>query len=177
MLKAQTMIKRPTLSMLRIFTVLFLALLIPLSGRCETAPFEVKIAIDADSLNAAAYKTRGVFWVKTTIRNISSSDRKITTWTQSGWSWLSSSPDVMPGTEAAQNFSSRATLHPGETYESAVEMWIDPRGKRPVTFRLGFYPDATRPVSRLPDATPRESKLKADISKAVSWSNEVTLDR
>jgi len=38
-----------------------------------------------------------------------------------------------------------------------------------VTFRLGFYPDATRLVSKMKDA---------DLSsKAVSWSNDVTLDR
>jgi hypothetical protein len=154
--------------MLRILLVLFLTVLAPPPGRCDTAPFKVGIAIDADSLNAAAYKTRGVFFVKTTIKNISSSDRIITVWTQHGWSWLSSSPDVTPGIEALQNISSRGTLHPGEAYESSVEMWIDPRGKRRVTFRLGFYPDATRPVSKMKGA---------DLSKAVSWSNEVTLDR
>lgn len=170
--------------MLRILLILFLTVLAPPTGQCQTTPFEVRIAIDADSLNAPAYKqtydvlkSRGVFWVKTTIKNISGRDQKITTWTQHGWSWLSSSPDVMPGIEALQNIPSRATLHPGETYESSVEMWIDPRGKRPVTFRLGFYLDATRPVSRLPDATPHEAKIKADLIKAVSWSNYVTLDR
>jgi hypothetical protein len=115
------------------------------------------------------FKTRGVFFVKYTIRNISGSDLKITVWTQHGWSWLSSSPDVCPGIEALQNISSRGTPHPDEAYESSVEMWIDPRGRRPVTFRLGFYPDATRLVSKMKDA---------DLSsKAVSWSNDVTLDR
>src|SRR5258708_2426943 len=155
------MIKRAAVCMLGISLVLFLTVLAPASGRCEAASFTVRIAIDADSLNAAPYKTRGVFFVKTTIRNTSSTDRKITVWTQHGWSWLSSSPDVSPGIEALQNISSRGTLHPGETYESSVEMWIDPRGKGPVTFRLGFYPDATRPVSKMKGA---------DLSKAVSWS-------
>ncbi len=162
------MIKRTAACVLRISLVLFLTVLAPASGRCETGAFRVQISIDADSLNAAPYKKRGVFFVKTTITDTSSSDRKITVWTQHGWSWLSSSPDVSPGIEALQNISSRGTLHPGEAYESSVEMWIDPRGKRPVTFRLGFYPDATRPVSKMKGA---------DLSKAVSWSNEVTLDR
>jgi hypothetical protein len=154
--------------MLRISLVLFLTILAPASGRCEAGPFTVRIAIDADSLNAASYKTHGVFFVKYTIRNISSIDRKITVWTQHGWSWLSSSPDVGPGIEALQNISSRGTLHPGAAYESSVEICVDPRGKRPVTFRLGFYPDATRPVSKM---------KSADLGKAVSWSNNVTLDR
>jgi hypothetical protein len=82
-------------------------------------------------------------------------------------------PVVSPGIEAMQNISSRGALHPGETYEGSVEMWIDPRGKSPlniapVAFRLGFYPDATRPVSKMKGA---------DLSKAVSWSNDVTLDQ
>ena len=162
------MIKRAAVSVLRISLVLFLTALAPALGRCETGAFRVQISIDADSLNAASYKTRGVFFVKTTIRNISSSARNITVWTQYGWSWLSSSPDLSPGIEALRNISSRGALHPGEAYESSVEMWIDPRGKRPVTFRLGFYPDATRPVSKMKGA---------DLSKAVSWSNDVTLDR
>ena len=162
------MIKRPAVCMLWISIVLYLVVFAPASGRCATAPLKVEIAIDADSLNAASYKTRGVFFVKYTIKNISSSDRKITVWTQHGWSWLSSSPDVSPGIEAFQNISSRGTLHPGETYESSVDIWVDPRGTRPVTFRLGFYADATSPVSGMRDK---------GISKAVSWSNEVTLDR
>jgi hypothetical protein len=77
-------------------TVLLLTVLAPASGRCQTAPFKVGIAIDAASLNAASYKTRGVFFVKYTIRNISSSDRKITVWTQTGWSWLSSNLSSAP---------------------------------------------------------------------------------
>jgi hypothetical protein len=162
------MIKRMAESVMRISLALYLVVLAPAPGRCETAPFNVRISIDADSLDAASYKTRGVFFVKTTITNTSSSDRKITVWTQHGWSWLSSSPDVSPGIEALQNISSRGTLHPGEAYESSVEMWIDPRGKRRVTFRLGFYPDATRPVSKMKGA---------DLSNTVSWSNEVTLER
>jgi hypothetical protein len=78
------MIKRTAACVLRISLVLFLTVLAPTSGRCETAPFEVRIAIDADSLKGAAYKTRGVFFVKTTIKNTSRSDRKITVWTQYG---------------------------------------------------------------------------------------------
>jgi hypothetical protein len=164
------MIKRTSVWVLRILSLIlyYLVVFAPALARCETVPFKVGIAIDVDSLNAASYKTQGVFFVKYTIRNIGSSDRKITVWTQHGWSWLSSSPDVSPGIEALQNISSRGTLHPGEAYESSVEMWIDPRGKRPVTFRLGFYPDATRPVSK---------KKGAELSKAVSWSNDVTLDK
>jgi hypothetical protein len=160
--------KRAGVCVSRILLVLFLMFFASASSWCEAMPFQVAIAIDADSLNAASYKTRGVFFVKTTIKNISSSDQTITVWTQHGWSWLSSSPDVSPGIDALQNISSRRTLHPGEAYESSVEMWIDPRGKRPVTFRMGFYADATRPVSGMTDE---------GISKTVSWSNEVTLDR
>jgi len=167
------MIKRLAVSMLGISLAIFLTVLTPPSARCETGAFRVRISIDADSLNAAPYKTRGVFFVKTTITNISGSDRKITVWTQHGWSWLADCPDDMrdcpaPGIEARQNISSRGTLHRGETYESSIEMWIDPRGKRPVKFRLGFYPDATRPVSKMKGA---------DLVNAVSWSNDVTLDR
>lgn len=162
------MIKRKTVWVLWVSLVLFLTVLAPPSGRCETGAFRVQISIDADSLNAASYTTRGVFFVKYAIGNISGSDQKITVWAQHGWSWLSSSSHVSPGIEALHNVSSRGTLHPGEVYESSVEMWINPRATMPVTFRLGFYPDALRPVSKM---------KSADLSKAVSWSNEVTLDR
>lgn len=162
------MIKRLTASIFGISLALILPVLTPASARSDTASFRVQVSIDADSLNAAPYKIRGVFFVKYTITNISVDDQNITVWTQHGWSWLSSSPEVSPGIEALQNISSRGTLHPREIYQSSVEMWTDPRGKRPVTFRLGFYPDATRPVSTMKGT---------DLGKAVSWSNEVTLDR
>ena len=62
------MIKRVAVSVLRISLVLFLTVLAPASGRCEMGAVRVQISIDADSLNAASYKTRGVFFVKTTIQ-------------------------------------------------------------------------------------------------------------
>ncbi len=153
---------------LRTSLVLFLTVFASASGWCDTAPFKVEIAIHADSLNADFYKTQGVFFVNTTVRNISGSDQTITVWTQYGWSWLSSSPAIRPGIEASNNVPSQKTLHPGEAYTSMVEMTSDPSGKRPVIFRLGFYPNPTRPVSGMKNV---------DLSNAVSWSNEVTLDR
>jgi hypothetical protein len=97
-------------TVLRILLVLFLMFFASASSWGETMPFKVEIAIDGDSTNAEVDETQGVFFVNATVRNISSSDRKITVWTQHGWSWLPSSPDVSPDVDILQNVSSQITI-------------------------------------------------------------------
>jgi hypothetical protein len=70
---------------------------------------------------------------------------------------------VATSQEALQNIPVIGTLKPGETYKTRIEMASDPKGKRPITFRLGFIPNVKRPVQDAHDPT-------------LIWSNLVTLE-
>jgi hypothetical protein len=75
---------------------------------------------------------------------------------------VTDSKKVTTSQEAAQNIPSIVTLKPGEIYKSSIEMITDPNGKRPITFRLGFIPNAKRPAQN------------AQGPKLI-WSNPVML--
>lgn len=127
-------------------------------------PYQIKIAIDRESLATEFYKSAGRFYVDATIRNISSTNQTITVWTNFGWSWVSDQPDIGPGTEALQNFPRQIVLKPRQAYRAPIEMISERHSKIPVTFRLGFVPDASRPAS-----------MNRQDYKDVAWSNFVTL--
>lgn len=130
------------------------------------APFSVEIVVNVASLEKEFYKSRHVFFVDTKVTNVSHREQEIVTWTQYGWSWRSSSPEVAPGIEALQNVRVRIVLQPGQSYDRPVEMFSS--ALRPVTFRLGFVPITEGPISVLPN--PAEYR-------AIFWSNPVTLTR
>jgi len=128
--------------------------------------FQVEIAINEPSVKTDFYKKMGEFFVDTHVTNISDSTQSITVWTQPGWSWVSDTPSITPGTEALKNVPSFVTLKPGQDYKSGAEMFADLHAKRPVTFRLGFVPNTKLPASGIPG---REK------DKDIIWSNPVTL--
>jgi hypothetical protein len=91
----------------------------------------------------------------------------IVVWTQYGWSWISSNPDVSPGIEATKNQRTRITLKPDEKFTGKLEMWSD-MANRPRTFRLGFVPETQVPISGQKDIQERS---------VISWSNTLKLAR
>ena len=130
------------------------------------APFKVEISIDADSLHADVYTQRGQFYIDTKITNISTTTQDIVVWTQQGWSWIADTSDVMPDIAAKKNISTHLTLQPHEAHHGRVVMFANPQKARPVTFRLGFFPQAERPISVQPEMA---------TSEAIIWSNSVRL--
>ncbi len=144
------------------------------SGWCQgpakgsDAIFKIEISVNQDSLKSDLYKKWGEFLVATKIRNISDADQEIVVWTQQGWSWISDNPNIVPGTEAAQNADTKIELKPGQEYAGAVELFCDPNKDRPLTFRLGFTPKAELPVSDQPGFGSAQAKL-------ILWSNAVAL--
>jgi hypothetical protein len=130
--------------------------------------FKVEISVNEDSLKTDMYKKWGEFLVATKIKNISAVEQEIVVWTHQGWSWVSDNPDVVPGTEAAQNVPAKIALKPGEEYAGAVELVCDPNKNKPLTFRLGFTPKAETPVSD-------EAGFASAQNKVILWSNAVAL--
>lgn len=144
------------------------------SGWCQgqakgsDAVFKIEISVNQDSLKSDTYKKWGEFLVATKIRNISGVDQEIVVWTQQGWSWVSDNPDVVPGTEAAQNADTKIELKPGQEYAGAVQLICDPNKNRPLTFRLGLTPKTEMPVSD-------QSGFGSAQAKVILWSNAVAL--
>ena len=134
--------------------------------RSNKFPFKVEISINDNSLKTDFYKKVGLFYIDTKITNISATDQAIIVWTQQGWSWISDNLEVTPGIEAAQNVLTRVTLKPNEKYKGRVEMFSNSQKTRPVAFRLGFFPQATRPISGQPGM---------EKSEGIIWSNTVRL--
>ncbi len=130
------------------------------------AQLQVEIAVHEGSLDGEFYKSHGIFFVDTKVTNISHHALEIITWTQYGWSWISNNPQVHPGIEALANVRSSVILKPGQSYARPVEMFSG--SYRPVTFRLGFAPNAERPLSGQPNV---------GESEEIFWSNPVTLTR
>ena len=131
-------------------------------------PFRVHVSINEASLKTDLYRRRGVFFVDTTVTNISSKDQRIIVWTQQGWSWLSNNANITPGTEATQNNATKITLKPAQAYKGYVEMFIFPHKTKPITFRLGFFPNAEIPISDQPGF--------ASLHRSeIVWSDVVTL--
>jgi hypothetical protein len=64
--------------------------------------------------------------------------------------------------EALKNYPTNISLQPGEVRKEYLEMWADPKARRPIAFRLGFIPNAKRPMQDAHDPT-------------LSWSNPVSL--
>jgi hypothetical protein len=160
---------------MRQILTLFFVVFIPLRGWGETQPeksdglpFKVEISISKDSLKADFYKKIGAFFVDTKIKNLSNRNQDIIIWTQQGWSWISDNPDVFPGTEALQNIPVHITLKPDEEYIGRVETFTNHRKAKSITFRLGFFPKAERPVSGQPDM---------QKSNEIIWSNSVELSQ
>ncbi len=149
------------------FILLTLTCTIAQAKHAQTQPLSISIGFIAQSLSSPDYTSRGVFFVNTSVKNESDSDQKITVWTQAGWSWLSDNPHVMPGIEALKNAPATITIKPHTSYDSAAEIFIDKSTKLPITFRLGFYPNASVPVSGMIVKPP---------ANQIIWSNPVTLD-
>jgi len=150
-------------------TAIALLAFIPLAGAggCGDKRFTVHAWIVRGSLDSTDYQKRGMFWAETTVTNVSGINQKIVVWSQYGWSWLSNNEAVQPGIEAAQNIATRSVLRPGQKYVAKVELFANPRFRRPLTFRLGFYPTPERPISGMKSAT----------NQIVSWSDDVVLDK
>ncbi len=138
------------------------------SGKNSEAPFEVEARIKESSLDGDTYKQAGRFYVNTAVRNTSSKAQRIVVWVQQGWSWVTDSPDVTPGTEAMDNYPSNITLKPGQEYDGIVEMIAGKGKKPPFTFRMGFFAKAGDPVSNHPEIAG---------SRAIIWSAPLTLEK
>ncbi len=112
------------------------------------------------------FRRGGAFWVQAKITDISGENQTITVWTQTGWSWLSDNPVILPDISAKQNVSGTRVLKPGESYYEFVGVTFYPRTQTPQKFRLAFFPRAKLPISGRPKDIPRDQ---------LAWSNEVTL--
>jgi hypothetical protein len=146
-------------------TLCFLLALIALlssGSSAQAADFVATAKINQASLKTNFYRKTGRFYADVTVKNIGATPKTITVWGNPAWSWVTDSKDVVTSQEAAQNSRSRIALKPGEIYRSKVEMAADPKGKRPIRFRLGFIPDARGLVQ---DAQ----------NPALTWSNWVVL--
>lgn len=153
-----------------ILAILVLRLGVAPALAVEKTDFKVQISIVRSSLRGTtAFRKYGGFFVDTTVVNTGTHDEHITVWTQYGWSWLSNNPDIHPGIEAAKNYSRKIVLMPGQTYSRWVEVWTSRKSDKPVTFRLGFVPNATLPVSG--------NTKRIDGWGGVYWSNSVTLHK
>lgn len=144
-----------------------------ISGWCQGQAkggdvFKIEISVNQESLKSDLYKKWGQFRVDTNIRNTSDAEQEIVVWTQQGWSWVSDNPDIVPGTEAAQNADAKIELKPGEEYAGSVDLFCDPNKDRPLTFRLGYSPKTERPVSD-------QSGFGSVEAKVILWSNAVAL--
>lgn len=127
---------------------------------------KVEISINEDSLKTDFYKETNRFYIDAIIKNISNKDQDIIVWTQAGWSWTSNNQEISPGKEARKNFPTKITLNSNQEYRQGIEIWSDPHKKIPVTFRLGFFPNAELPIPKWTDI---------DASKGIIWSNPVAL--
>jgi hypothetical protein len=142
---------------------LLLALFALVSGStAQTTSFATTAEIDHASLKTNLYEKGGRFHAKVTVKNISDTPKVITVWGNPGWSWVTDSTYVFTSQEALENCRTRITLNPGEIYRSSIEMATTPKGKRPVTFRLGYIPDAEIPLQDTRDP-------------AITWSNSMSL--
>ena len=131
--------------------------------------FKVRIRIDQSSLDQPGYQQSGEFFVTTKVTNISHHVEQITAWEQPGWSWVSNNATVQPGVEALHNVAAKIPLAPDQVYSSQVEMWVNRGATGPVTFRLGFVPNASSPASANPS--------QVNGWGGAFWSNFVTLKR
>jgi hypothetical protein len=143
-----------------LYTIL---ILVSLVGGCnaQVQTFEITAKIDQASLSDDFYRKIGTFVVEVTIKNVSSTVQTISIWTNPDWSWVTDSKDVITNQAASKNFPTSITLKPLEIYRGDVRLGIS-KGKRPITFRLGFIPNATVPVHDARDT-------------ALVWSNSVDL--
>jgi hypothetical protein len=157
----------PRLKLLCLVVVLFPGL--PARAKAKPATLIVHIAIDKSSLADAVFTSRGLFFVKARIKNVGSNPVQIVTWTQSGWSWVSSNKFVIPNINALKNYPTKTMLKAGEVYSYGADLFCYSRNDKPITFKLGFVPDAKLPVST---AVPGIAQ-----SNRVIWSNAVTLHR
>jgi hypothetical protein len=154
---------------MRIFLSVLLFLLAVAWGHAASVAFKVEASIDEKSLSADFYQTHGGFYVDTEVTNTSDRDQGIIAWSQHGWSWVSSRPEVEPDINALQNIPVRIVLKPNQKYAGKLEMWADQRHKTgPITFRLGFAPEAELPISGLKNIRKRG---------VIFWSNTIKLTR
>jgi len=130
--------------------------------------FEITASISPESLRSDQYRQHGIFWVDTIIRNITDRDQQIVVWSQSGWSWIADSTEIVPAIAAQQNVSRTIAIRHGQNYKLSVELAGSSQIRRPITFRLGFYAKANRPIS----VQPKFAILHAN---EIAWSNPISL--
>jgi hypothetical protein len=154
-------------AMTKIYSVIILIWLLVSSVAWATSdPASFKVEISFKSKTSRTAEPVGMYFINTKVTNMSDHNQNIIVWTQAGWSWLSSNPAAAaPGTEAAQNVPQAIALKPHQEYDSAVEVFSDPR-RWPVTFKLGFVPRAELPVAGQQD--------KVGEWGGVFWSNPIT---
>ena len=136
---------------MRFLLALALSILITSTSTASPADFEVAAKIDESTLSSDFYQQAGRFYVNATVKNISTSPKNMIVWTNQTWSWVTDDGRVSTSQEAAKNSPSVITLAPLETYQETLEMATDPQGKKPITFRLGFLPTASLPVTNYQD--------------------------
>lgn len=130
----------------------------------QTPDFVTTAKVDQASLNTKIYKQTWRFFAEVTVKNTSTTPKTISVWLNQAWPWVTDSEDVWTSQEAEQNYPRSITLQPGEVRKEYLEMWADPKARRPIAFRLGFIPNFRRPVQDAQDPT-------------LIWSNPVTLAR
>jgi hypothetical protein len=138
-------------AMQRTLYLVLAILVLPCGCPAQGVDFITTAEINQVSLNTSFYKQHGRFYADVSVRNVSGLPQKITVWTNPSWSWVTDSKKVTTSQEAAQNVPSIVMLKPGEIYKSSIEMTTNPNGKRPITFRLGFIPNAKRPAQNTQD--------------------------
>ncbi len=126
--------------------------------------FAVKIRLEPISTEVRL--PGNCLFIDTFVTNTSTQNEEIIVWTQSGWSWLSSNPSFMPGTEALKNSPAKITLKPGQQINRKVEIWVDANISNN-RFKLGFVPVTTRPVSEI-------RNTKELNPHDIYWSNSLT---
>ena len=131
-------------------------------SNAQTPDFETTAKVDQASLNTRFYQQDWRFYVEVTVKNTSATPKTITVWLKPAWSWVTDSKDVGTSQEALKNYPTNISLQPGEVRKEYLEMWADPKARRPIAFRLGFIPNAKRPMQDAHDPT-------------LSWSNPVSL--
>jgi len=147
---------------MRVSLIIWALIALVSGSTAQSADFVTTAKINQASLKMDPYKQAGLFHTEVTVKNVSPTPKTIRVWGNPAWSWVTDSKDVSTGQEALQNVPYNLTLKPGEIYRTSLETFADPKGKRPITFRLGFIPDTRRPVQ---DAQ----------NPALTWSNSVVL--
>src|ERR1017187_5861467 len=139
------------------FVSLIALLTVAPGSNAQTPDFETTAKIDQASLNTRFYQQVCRFYVEVTVKNTSTTPKTITVWLNQAWSWVTDRKDVETSQEALKNYPTNITLQPGEVRKEYLEMWADPKARRPIAFRLGFLPNANGSVQNAQDPRSEES--------------------